>query len=120
MCCWSVRRFSCLIGLLDFWEVRLHTQQRSALIESSLAITVGEKAVVADPHEAVWQDVEQETTDKLESVEGQQLFSVPIGVVFPAEGDLAVQPAAAEGPRADRLPVPAVDRQVHVAGRGED
>ena len=39
---------------------------------------VDQKAKVPDTHEAIGQDVEQETADKLLSVKGHSLFSIPI------------------------------------------
>ena len=48
-------------------------------------MAIGEQAVVADPHEAHRQDVEQEATDELEDVEVHDLLFVSVGGVAVSE-----------------------------------
>src|SRR5258708_4270731 len=58
-------------------------QQRSAS-------PVGEKAEVADAHEAAWQQVEQEAAQELVDRQSQQSLLVGVRGVSPAEGDVAL------------------------------
>jgi hypothetical protein len=52
-------------GFLD-GLLRLGCREQGAAVRDSLpARTIGEQAVVTDPHEALRQDVEQEATDEL-------------------------------------------------------
>ena len=58
-------------------------QQRSAS-------PVGEKAEVADAHEAAWQQVEQEAAQELVDRQSQEPLLVGVRGVSPAEGDVAL------------------------------
>jgi len=51
---------------------------------------VGEKAEVADTHEAVGEHVEEKTADEFVGVKRQSLFSIPIFSIPVAKSDLAV------------------------------
>lgn len=50
---------------------------------------VGEKAVVSNAVESLWQDVDEETADELAGVEGYGFVAVSLfgPVIFPLEGD---------------------------------
>ena len=51
---------------------------------------VGEKAEVADTHEAVGEHVEEKTADEFVGVKGQSLFSIPVFAISITQGDQAV------------------------------
>jgi len=51
------------------------SQQLSALRESALFGSVGEKAEVTDAHEAIGEHVKQEAADEVVGVKRQSLFS---------------------------------------------
>jgi hypothetical protein len=53
-------------------------------------VSVGKKAVIANPHESAGEYVEEEPAKKLESVETHSSLSVLVRVVPVAESDLAV------------------------------
>ena len=53
-------------------------------------MSVGKKAVVANPHEATGEHVEKEPAKKLEWVEAHGSLNVVVGVVLVAESDLTV------------------------------
>ena len=48
--------------------------------------SVGEKAEVADTHEAVGEHVEEKTADEFVSIKRQSLFSIPIFSIPVAKG----------------------------------
>ena len=52
--------------------------------------SVGEKAEVADTHEAVGEHVEEKTADEFVGVKGQSLFSIPVFAISITQGDQAV------------------------------
>ena len=52
--------------------------------------SVGEKAEVADAHEPVGQDVEQEAADKLVGVEDQGLFPIAVFAISVAQSDMVL------------------------------
>ena len=58
--------------------------------EGVLFGAVGQKAEVADTHEAVGEHVEEKTADEFVSIKRQSLFSIPVFSVPVAEGDQAV------------------------------
>ena len=66
------------------------TAARDLLPSSS----IGEQAVVADPHEALREDVEQEATDELVLIELHELLLVGVGGVAHSERDATVLDAA--------------------------
>jgi hypothetical protein len=53
-------------------------------------IAVGEKTVVADAHEALGENVEQEPSEELDGMEGHFARASLLGVVLVAEGDLSI------------------------------
>ena len=52
--------------------------------------SVGQKAEVADTHEAVGEHVEEKTADEFVSIKGQSLFSIPVFAISITQGDQAV------------------------------
>ena len=54
------------------------------------AIGIGKEAVIADALEAVRQNVEQKTADELDRFQRHYLGLVAAGIVFPFEGDSAI------------------------------
>jgi len=52
--------------------------------------SVGEKAEVADTHEAVGEHVEEKTADEFVGVKRQSLFSIPVFAISITQGDQAV------------------------------
>src|SRR5438874_10756057 len=71
---------------LGFRQIEQAADQR----ELGAAVRVGEEAEVADPAEAVRQDVQQETPDELADRQGHHLGTLRVPVVLPAEADLSV------------------------------
>jgi len=65
-------------------------QQLAAARELRAAGAVGEEAEVADAHEAVGDDMEQEAADELRRLQLHHLDAVAVGVVLPAEAHQAV------------------------------
>ena len=55
-------------------------KQFSAALDGRCAIPIGEEAVVANAHEAGWQDVHQEAAAEHERRQGHGLGGVPVGV----------------------------------------
>src|ERR1700734_2034949 len=53
-------------------------------------MSVGQEAGVADPAEAVGDNMEQEATDEFVCVERHHLRFVGLSIVFPAEPDLSI------------------------------
>ena len=76
-------------------------EMHSAKGECPSAIAVGEQAEVADPDEALGQDVEQEAADEFDGIEGHDLDAVIVFGVAPAKAHLAVneiqKPAVGDG-----------------------
>lgn len=76
-------------------------QEKSDALELFGTVSVGKKAVVANPHEATGKHVEKEPAKELEGVEAHGSLNVLIGVVLVAESDLAVvegdQPLIGDG-----------------------
>jgi len=64
-------------------------------------LPVGEKAEVADAHEAAWQQVEQEAAQELFDSQSHDPLLVAVGGVAPAEGNVSLgqrnQPAVGNG-----------------------
>ena len=65
-------------------------QQVAAQFQLLPAHPVGQEAVVPDPHEPRRQDVQEEPADELGRLQGHRLLPPAVGVVLPAERDLAV------------------------------
>lgn len=65
-------------------------QQPSAQVEPGGTMTVGEKAIMADAMEAVWQRVQEEATDELISIERHDLRPAVMAIIPPAERDAIV------------------------------
>ena len=65
-------------------------QQRAKASQPIFSLSVGEKAVVADAHEAFGEDVKEKAADELPGVENHGGLLVPVSVVLPAKGDVAV------------------------------
>src|SRR3990172_4345032 len=76
-------------------------QEKSDALELFGTVSVGKKAVVANPHEATGEHVEKEPAQKLEWVEAHGSLNVVVGVVLVAESDPAVvegdQPLIGDG-----------------------
>ncbi len=66
------------------------SEQSSATRELGLAVTIGEQTVVANAHEAGWQDMQQESADELGDIKLHDLDRRSITIVAPAEPNLAV------------------------------
>jgi len=64
-------------------------EQFATLGKLLVAVAVAQQAVVSEAHELGRQDVEEEAADELGSIEGHQAEAVAMGVVLPAESDLA-------------------------------
>jgi len=62
--------------LADFRQGGIESQQLSALRESVFFGSVGEKAEVADTHEAIGEHVKQEAADELFGIEGHRFQPV--------------------------------------------
>jgi hypothetical protein len=71
-------------------RVGLAGEQDANAVEFFGPVSVGEKAVVSNAHEAPGQDVEQEPAKKLDPVEGHGSLSALAGIVLVAERDLGV------------------------------
>ena len=65
-------------------------QQLAASRDFDPAVTVAEKPVVTDAHEAVRQHVEQEAADELVCIQCHFFRLIVVTVIFPAESHLAV------------------------------
>ena len=65
-------------------------EQLTAACDLLPSVSIGEQAVVADPHEALRQHVEQEAPDELALIELHQLLLVGVGGVAHSERDAAV------------------------------
>ena len=82
-------------------------QQRAALGEFCLPDPVGQEAEVPQPVEPVGRDVEHQPPQELDGIQGQGAQAVAMGIVFVAEGDLAVfqgdEPVVGDG---DAMSVP--------------
>ena len=65
-------------------------QRLADLLQLFTSTAVGEEAVVADAHEAVGQDVEQEAAEEFLWTEGHGFASVMVLVVGVAEGDMVL------------------------------
>lgn len=63
-------------------------EKRSADAEVFLALAVGEQAVVADPDEASWQNMQEEAPDELGSWKAHDALGAAARVIFVAEGDV--------------------------------
>jgi hypothetical protein len=65
------------------------------------ALPVGQKSEVADTHEAAWQQMEQESAQKLLDLQSHEPLLVAMGGVSPTESDVALgesdQPAVGDG-----------------------
>lgn len=58
--------------------------------EVFFAFAVGEEAVVADPDEALRQDVQEEAPDELGSGKAHEAVGAAVRIIFVAEGDMTV------------------------------
>jgi hypothetical protein len=65
-------------------------QQRAALREFLLPYAVGQEAVVPQPVEATWRDVEHQPPQAFDGVQGQRAQAMAALVILGAEGHLAV------------------------------
>ena len=72
---------------LDELMVRLGRKQGSCQGDALAAEAIGEQAEVADAHEASGKNVEEESAQELYGVQGHDTLLVPMGIVFPAEGN---------------------------------
>ena len=79
-----------VVGVVANVLGRVDTEQCPGLGEVLGACTVGKETVVTNAVEAVGQDVDEEASDELLSVERHGFVSVFLfgAVVFPAEGDV--------------------------------
>lgn len=50
------------LDFVSFGRIGRTRENLAAASQSLLPVTVGEQAVVANPHEAVWKDVQEEAT----------------------------------------------------------
>lgn len=66
----------------------LKAHEGFAPIQFGVSVATAQDTVVPDPDESFGQDVEQETADELEGVQGHGLDPVAVGVVSVSEGDL--------------------------------
>ena len=67
-------------------------EQFTGLSQVIVADGVGEKAVVSNAVESLWQDVDEETADELAGIEGHGFVAVSLfgPVIFPLEGDAVI------------------------------
>lgn len=67
-------------------------EQFTGLSQAIVADGVGEKAVVSNAVESLWQDVDEETADELAGIEGHSFVAVSLfgPVIFPLEGDAVI------------------------------
>jgi hypothetical protein len=79
--------------------------------------SVSEEAEVANAHEAVWQQVQEEAAQELFDRQSHEPFLVAVGGVAPAEGDVAVGKSnqSAVGNR-DAMSVSALRRHKNLTG----
>ena len=70
-----------------------HGEELAAPGELGLASAIGEQPEVADAHEAIGDDVEQEAADELGRLQRHHLEAVAVGVILPPEVDDAVSVA---------------------------
>src|SRR5512134_558185 len=87
--------------------------------QSSFPVPVGQQAVVADADEAVRQDVEEKSAEKLFTRERHLPEAVVVGIVLPGEGHRFV--VEAHQPRVGNGDAVGVARQVgeHLLGTAE-
>jgi len=71
----------------DGWS---YLQQASAEFQQGAAMPVRQKSEMADAHESLGQDVQEEAPQELARRKGHLLFLVAVCVVPPKEGDVAV------------------------------
>lgn len=76
---------------------RRHSQQRPAEGQLRGTMAVGEEPVMADAVEAIGQGVEQEASDELVGVEGDDLRLAVMPIILPAEADPAIGQADQAG-----------------------
>ena len=84
-------------GGLGQGDRRCRRQQRPAECQLVSPVPVGEKAVMADPVEAVRQGVQQEAADEFLGVEGHDLLLAAMTIVAPAEGHFGIGDADQAG-----------------------
>ena len=75
---------------LRWWSRGGHAEQFSAAAQVLGPMPVAQKAVMANPLEAVGQDMQQEAPQKLVGRQRHQLLPVLVFVILVAEGDLPV------------------------------
>src|SRR3989304_2366128 len=68
----------------------MKSQELAALREGELLGSVGQKAEVADTHEAIGEHVEEKTADEFVSIKGQNLFSIPVFAISITQGDFSI------------------------------
>jgi hypothetical protein len=66
--------------LRDFRHSGIESQQLSALRESVFCCSVGQKAEVADTHEAIGEHVEEKSADELFGIEGHRFQPVVVSL----------------------------------------
>src|SRR5260221_1218470 len=92
--------FAAIVGRLAGTSV---TAIEQPLTESDVvgAVAIGEKAIVADTMEAVWQSVQQKAADEIIGIECHHLGDAALSVVFPGEAHLPLgereEPAVCRG-----------------------
>lgn len=69
-----------------------HLQQASTLRELVRTVPIRKQAVVANPVEPIWEDVQQEATDELASGQPHDFASrrTVLSVIPPAEADMVI------------------------------
>ena len=72
------------------WQRGIKIEKFAALRKSLFLGSVSQEAEVADAHEAVGQDVEQEAADKLLGLQSHRLFSIAVSSISIAQGDFCV------------------------------
>jgi len=80
----------CFCGGFGFADALFASDEAAAAGKVFRASANGEKAVVADAVEAVWQDMEQKAADKLSSVQGHEPGLSSVTIVFPGEADFSI------------------------------
>lgn len=65
-------------------------QKFSAKTDIVFSVSVGQEPIVSDSYVSMREHMEEEPPDKLLGLDGHGLLFVAIGVVPPAEGDLAI------------------------------
>lgn len=67
-----------------------YVEEPAALLEFLFTVTIGQKAIVADSHEALRQDVGEEAANEFDRGQRHHTSAATVRVVFPEEGDISV------------------------------